>query len=71
MIRRLQRAWCLAFHSSVRGLWGSVYECRTCGERWPNPALDGPVKQLPPCVNVRRVDAPKIARVVKIARKQA
>jgi len=69
MIRRLKRLWCLAVHSSVRGLWGPTYTCKTCGQRWSNPALDGHVKQLAPCVNVRRVEAPKVARVVKIARK--
>lgn len=71
MIRRLKRAWCAALHSEVRGLWGPTYCCRTCGEQWPNPALDGAVKALAPCVSVRQVDAPKVSRVVKIGRKRA
>ena len=43
MIRRIRRAWCRAFHRRIMWAGGPTYECRTCGERFENPALDGPL----------------------------
>jgi len=46
-MKRLHRLWCRVFHRSVRHVafaGGPTWQCRTCGERWENPALDGPVK---------------------------
>jgi hypothetical protein len=40
--RQIKRAWCRLMHSDVMFGGGRTYQCRTCLERFENPALDGP-----------------------------
>jgi hypothetical protein len=39
MIRRLKRQWCKMLHSAIYFAGGRTYQCRTCGERFQNPAV--------------------------------
>jgi hypothetical protein len=40
---RLLRLWCRLMHRAIMFAGGPTYECATCGQRWPNPMLDGPI----------------------------
>ena len=41
MIRRLKRQWCRLLHTAIYFAGGRTYQCRTCGEVFDNPAVDG------------------------------
>ena len=64
-MKRVLRCWCRLIHRAIMFAGGATYECRTCGERFPNPALDGPLKNLPKPRSVRIVDTPIVIRTAR------
>jgi hypothetical protein len=59
-MKSLHRWWCRLFHDDP--MWpGATWECRICGEIYDNPAVSGPVKELPRPQNVRVVERPVLA----------
>ena len=71
-MRRLRRLWCRLAHDSIMFAGGPTYECSRCGEQFPNPMLDGPVRPAVLARSVRVVAArprrAKVAAMRKVAR---
>ena len=44
MMIRLRRWWCQQFHTDIMFPGGATYLCRTCGQRFENPALNVAVR---------------------------
>jgi hypothetical protein len=55
MFKTVKRKWCELMHEDLMFAGGALAECRKCGEKFENPALNGPIKNLTKPWSVRPV----------------
>ena len=65
--RTIRRLYCRLAHEGIMFAGGRRYECRTCGENFENPALNGSMLPLARPQSVRIVPTPKKKKRERVA----